>query len=151
MWHGEQVACEKILRSLPDWFGIEEAIVNYVRDLESMETWVADVSGAPVGFATLQQHNPYSAEIHVLAVLPEFHGQGHGRRLVEKAEEILRSRGVEYLEVKTLGPSRPNANYERTRGFYERMGFRPLEETDLWGPDNPCLIMVKRLEHTRPA
>ena len=33
----------------------------------------------------------------------------------------------------------------RTRRFYEKMGFLALEETDLWGEDTPCLIMVKPL------
>lgn len=60
-------------------------------------------------------------------------------------EGSLSTRGVEYLQVKTMGPSRPNPEYDRTRGFYRRVGFRPLEENDLWGPRNPCLIMVKHL------
>jgi len=47
--------------------------------------------------------------------------------------------------VKTLGPSHPDAGYARTRHFYEKCGFLPLEETDLWGDDNPCLFMVMPL------
>lgn len=32
--------------------------------------------------------------------------------------------------------------------FYESVGFLPLEErSDIWGPDNPCLISVKVLRH----
>lgn len=49
------------------------------------------------------------------------------------------------LEVKTLGPSHPDPAYARTRRFYEKMGFLALEETDLWGEDTPCPIMVKSL------
>jgi hypothetical protein len=57
---------------------------------------------------------------------------------------------VELLQVKTLGPSLPDASYDQTRRFYVHMGFRPLEEIrDLW-PGNPCLIMVKVLD-LRPA
>ena len=53
--------------------------------------------------------------------------------------------GCIFLQVKTLGPSRADANYEQTRTFYERRGFEPLEElSDLW-PGNPCLLMVKTL------
>jgi hypothetical protein len=52
---------------------------------------------------------------------------------------------VEFLQVKTLGPTRPDEGYDRTRRFYAQLGFRPLEEIrDLW-PENPCLIMVKAL------
>jgi hypothetical protein len=52
--------------------------------------------------------------------------------------------GVGLLQVKTFGPSGQSPEYERTRDFYESLGFLPLEErTDIWGPDNPCLISVK--------
>lgn len=54
-------------------------------------------------------------------------------------------RGIRLLEVKTLGASHPDAGYARTRHFYEKQGFLPLEETDLWGEGTPCLIMVKPL------
>ncbi len=145
MRQGEDVACEAILRALPDWFGIEEALVDYVRRLTAMETWVADVDGTVVGFLAVKQHNRWAAEIQVMAVAPELHSRGCGRRLVEHAERSLRSHSVEFLQVKTLSPSRPDSHYERTRGFYERMGFRPLEETNAWGDANPCLTMVKHL------
>lgn len=99
----------------------------------------------PVGFLALTTHNPYTAEIHVMGVLPEWHHQGIGTALVERAEAVARDGGYEYLQVKTLGPSHPDLHYARTRTFYMRRGFRPLEElADLW-PGNPCLIMVKRL------
>jgi len=139
------VQCERILRSLPEWFGIEESLVRYLEELPATECFVAENEGALTGFLSLRHHNPFSSEIHVIAVLAGNHGRGIGRALVERAETELRARSVEYLQVKTLGPSRPDASYERTRGFYERMGFRPLEENLLWGPVNPCLIMVKHV------
>ena len=152
--------CEAILRSLPEWFGIEESILEYRRDLEAMETFLAvTAAGAAgktpkegarplegtVGFITLNQHNASTAEIHVMGVRKEIHGSGAGRALIDHVESICRARNVEFMEVKTLGPSRPDANYERTRGFYTHLGFRPLEENQLWGEANPCLIMVKHL------
>jgi GNAT superfamily N-acetyltransferase len=136
MFDGEADECEQILRSLPAWFGIEEAIIGYRVDIEAMDTYVTEVSRKVVGFITINDHNEYSAEIHVMAVSGEYHGHGLGRALVEHAEQMLRSRSVEYLEVKTLGPSLPNEHYERTRDFYFRLGFRPLEENKLWGEDN---------------
>jgi GNAT superfamily N-acetyltransferase len=133
------------MRSLPQWFGIEEAIVAYTRAIEAMETYVAELGGAVVGFITVNLRSPVSAEIHVMAVREEAHDRGLGRALVEHVEKAVIPRGVEYLQVKTLGPSRPNPDYERTRGFYWHLGFRPLEENGLWGEANPCLIMVKHL------
>ena len=52
---------------------------------------------------------------------------------------------VRLLQVKTLGPSRPDPGYRQTRRCYQAMGLAPLEEiTGLW-PENPCLLMVKVL------
>ena len=74
------------------------------------------------------------------------HQQGVGRALVDAAEGDLRRRGSRLLEVKTLGPSHPDEGYRKTRAFYTALGFLPLEETNLWGPDQPSLIMVKVLQ-----
>ena len=144
----EHHLCENILRGLPDWFGLEEALVNYIRDIQSMQTWILSPADEVSGFLTLNRHNVHSAEIHVMAVARSYHGRGYGRQLVEFAEQILRNEHIEFLEVKTLSPSQPDPHYERTRGFYEHMGFKPLEENLLWGKANPCLIMIK---HLRPA
>jgi ribosomal protein S18 acetylase RimI-like enzyme len=141
----EEDVCEEILRSLPDWFGIEEAIVQYRQDIASMDSYVAEVDGHIAGFLTLKHHNPHTSEIQVMAVRMEAHGRGIGRALVAHAERILRARATEFLQVKTLGPSRPNEHYERTRKFYLALGFRPVEENNLWGEANPCLIMIKHL------
>jgi ribosomal protein S18 acetylase RimI-like enzyme len=141
----EAEACERILHSLPDWFGIEEALVQYVRDLPLLETLVAVHDQTIDGFIAIRIHNPSSAEVHVMGVRPELHGRGIGRSLLVAAEASLRARSVAFLEVKTLGPGRPDVHYQRTRGFYERMGFLPLEENELWGAANPCLIMIKHL------
>lgn len=142
---GQNTLCDGILRSLPEWFGIESALVRYVSDCERWPTWIAWIDGAPVGFITVHTHFPRAAEIHCIAVAPQRHRAGVGRRLVEFAGEVLRAAGVEYLQVKTLGPSRPSVEYERTRRFYEAMGFVALEEfKDLW-PGNPALQMISRL------
>jgi len=142
---GEGAECEAVLRSLPAWFGIEQAILDYRRDVDTLETWVAEIDGRPVGFLTLKHHNPHTSEIQVMAIREEAHRRGAGRALVAKAEERARERGSTFLEVKTLGPSRPDPNYDETRRFYVAVGFSPLEENSLWGGVNPCLILVKHL------
>jgi GNAT superfamily N-acetyltransferase len=135
--------CDRILRSLPEWFGIPEAIDEYAREVASLPTLVCE----DAGFVALKTHSPFAAEIYVMGVMRERQTQGIGTALVDAAEDRLRAEGVEYLQVKTLGPSRPSAHYERTRRFYEAVGFRPLEEIHgLWSEGNPCLVMVKRLQ-----
>ncbi len=65
---------------------------------------------------------------------------------MERAQAWLKCQGVEYLQVKTLGPSSPDDHYEKTRAFYLAMGFRPLEEfRRIWDEANPCLIFIKSL------
>ncbi len=143
---GKAIVCEPILRALPAWFGIEEAIVHYVKVIERLPTFLADQSGQVIGFLSLQQHNAYAAEIYVMGVRPETHRQGVGQALLQQAEVFLRQQQLEYLQVKTLAPSHPDINYAKTRAFYTAVGFRPLEELpQLWGEQNPCLIMIKRL------
>jgi hypothetical protein len=72
-------------------------------------------------------------------------GRKNGRALIAAAEDYSRGKGSEYLMVKTLGPSRPNKDYESTRLFYEARGFRPLQEFNSIWQGIPCLIMVKSL------
>ena len=139
-------ACEGILRALPDWFGIESALLRYVQHLPDAQVHVARSDDAVVGFIAVDRHSERAAEIHVMAVSPEHHRRGIGRLLVHHASHELRASGVLYLQVKTLSPSREDASYEKTRLFYEALGFAPLEEhPTLWGPGNPALQMIKRL------
>jgi len=134
---------ERILRALPEWFGIEESVLGYVDAARSLPTTCARDGEEIVGVCLVRRHNPRAAEIELLAVVRDRHREGIGRALVDHVRRQTGADGVELLQVKTFGPSGRSVEYERTRAFYEAMGFVPLEErTDIWGPDNPCLIMV---------
>jgi GNAT superfamily N-acetyltransferase len=134
--------CREVLEALPEWFGIEDAVRQYVRDVAELPTLAVGRDA----FLSLKLHTEAAAEIYVMGVRPERQGQGLGTALVEAAEDSLRAGGIEFLQVKTLGPSQPSAHYARTRHFYEVRGFRPLEELPgFWDENNPCLIMVKHL------
>ncbi len=143
---GKSVVCLPILRALPDWFGIEASLVQYAAEIEVLPTFLAYNDGQIIGFVTLKQHNPYSAEVYVMGVLPEWHRQGIGRMLMDQALAGLVEQELEYVQVKTLGPSNADERYAKTRAFYESMGFSPLEEfKQIWGEQNPCLIMIRKL------
>jgi GNAT superfamily N-acetyltransferase len=146
--HDQGAQAESILRSLPDWFGIEEAIVDYVRTADRSPTFVAEAAGEAVGFLTLKQTSADAVEIHVMGVRPAWHRRGIGRALVERAAEYARAEGVALLHVKTLArvPGDPYPPYAATRAFYAAAGFLPLGEfPQIWGPENPCLLMVRAL------
>ena len=153
----------EILRALPEWFGIEESLVDYVNQVKELPFLVAissrDDEGAnpakcsipsddkEVGFLAIKIHNAVTAEIFVMGVLKENHRKGIGKMLVDSCVEYCRVKELEFLTVKTLDESNPDKNYAKTREFYLREGFKPLEVFPLlWDKSNPCLFMVKRIE-----
>jgi ribosomal protein S18 acetylase RimI-like enzyme len=134
------------MRALPEWFGLEEPLLQYVEAARTLPTLIASEAMHDVGFLTLKQHTAGSAEIVAMGVLPNWHRRGVGRELLEAAAAQMAADDIRLLHVKTLGPSHPSVNYARTRSFYEALGFTALEETTaFWGEANPCLIMVKVL------
>lgn len=138
--------CEKILRALPGWFGIEEALREYVEQVRKLPLWAAFEREEAVGFAAFLEHGPYAGEICVMGVREEYHRRGVGRRLVGRCEDFARGKGMEFLTVKTLDGAREDAGYAKTREFYYAMGFRALEVfPTLWGEENPCLFLAKYL------
>ena len=140
---GAGETCRSILKALPTWFGIPASVDDYVATAECSPTVVASLGDEDVGLLTSRQ-SPYAAEVYVMAVLPQHHRQGIGRALLGHAEDILAADGVEFLQVKTLSPSKPDDGYDKTRAFYLAYGFRPLEEfPTLWDADNPALQMIK--------
>ena len=139
-------ACERVLRALPDWFGIEDSNRAYVASLRRLPAAVAEADGAVVGFVALEESNPLSFEIHVMAVEPGWHRRGIGRELVRWARGFAEARGAHWLHVKTRGPATPDPDYEKTRRFYLAQGFEALfESLALWGPENAALVLVMRL------
>lgn len=136
--------CERLLRLLPEWFGIEEALRQYTINVERMPALAAYAHDQPVGMVALKIHNESTAEIYVMAIDPTYHRRGIGRQLIDSTQAYLKKRGFEYLTVKTLSAARENSHYAITRNFYSVMGFKPVEEfKTIWGKTNPCLMMLK--------
>lgn len=136
-----------ILKSLPNWFGIPEATEEYINKSADLPFFAAMDGSKALGFISMKENSQYTTEIYVMGVLPEYHRQGIGRALFNKALRWAKEQGYEYLQVKTLDSSHPDIYYGRTRKFYLSMGFRPLEcLPELWGKHNPCLIMVQYIK-----
>lgn len=136
---------ERILRSLPRWFGIEEALLHYAADSNRYPTFLAE-DGEPIGFITVREHFPGSWELHCVAVLAARRGMGVWRRLHAHTEAWLLAQDARILQVKTLAATHPSPEYAETRRFYDAMGYTPLEVfPSLWGPKLPVLQLVKSL------
>jgi XTP/dITP diphosphohydrolase len=147
--------CRAVLESLPDWFGIPEAIDQFCREARDLRMWVArtrntmgDVEVA--GLVTLLQHFPTAAELHLIAIRTEHHREGLGQKLLAEVEAHLRKKAARILTVKTLAASAGDRFYARTHRFYAAEGFVPLEVfPTLWNEENPCLLMAKVLRVPR--
>ncbi|MCD4819005.1 MAG: GNAT family N-acetyltransferase [Candidatus Cloacimonetes bacterium] len=142
----KQRVCEKVLRTLPEWFGIDEATQEYIDNVAGTMFFVAKMSGEVVGFYSIISHFPQTSEIFVCGILPKYHRLGIGRELQKQVESQLIKNNVKYLTVKTLSSSHPDKGYAKTREFYKACGFVPVEEfKTLWGAENPCLFLIKKL------
>jgi GNAT superfamily N-acetyltransferase len=146
---GSGAICQSILAELPEWFGIPESNTAYAHRAEAGPAWIARLDGQDVGLMVLKPHFDDTLEIELLAVRRARHRGGAGRALVEQAVTLVGSEGRRFLTVKTRGPSAPYEPYERTRAFYQAMGFAALEEfTEIWGPENPALLMARAVPTT---
>ncbi|MCL2344175.1 MAG: GNAT family N-acetyltransferase [Firmicutes bacterium] len=140
--------CETILRALPDWFGVESSLMEYVAGVGD-KPFFAAFDGNPksdeaIGFAAIKRHSFYTAEVYVMGVLAPYHRQGIGRALIAECEGYWRDQDGEFLTVKTVDESGGYEEYHRTLKFYLAMGFRPLEVfPTLWDKCNPCLMLGK--------
>jgi len=140
----------KIMHSLPAWFSPPEDIEKKAI-IHREYPFIAAYNGDdPIGFIALKIHNKYTADIYNIGVLEQYHRQGVGRRLLAAAESYCIDNGYQVLTVKTLDSSAEYEPYERTRAFYQKMGFIPLEVfTTFWNEENPCLFLAKWLDRER--
>ena len=100
-----------------------------------------------VGFIAFKELNNQAIELIWMAVDPDYQHKGIGTLLVEKGIKLLPKKYA-VCKTKTLSEIDPDPQYARTRNFYKRLGFIPLETISPykdWGKDNPCQIFVKIL------
>ena len=143
----KSIITEVILRSLPDWFGIEESIVEYIGDVAHLYFLCAFDNEKPVGFIAIHEHFPCACEIHVMGILQSHHRLGIGRELVQRAAAHFIGKDFAFMTVKTVAEPCGGPQYASTRAFYMAMDFLPLEVFPLlWDEHNPCLLMCRNLK-----
>ncbi len=112
-------------------------------DIRHQEGYVAVQDGRVVGFITMCVTEG-CLHINWLAVHPEFHGQGIGRRLLDCAERAAVRKGIDEVTVYTLGAGSGRKAYESTRAFYFKNGFRPYRTSQTDSPRCPEEIEISK-------
>ena len=131
-----------ILEALPDWFGILEAREEYIEDSVGKIFFCAYKDEKPVGFLYLKQTGKDTVELAVMGVLEEYHRNGIGRALFERAKEQIHNQGYFFIQVKTVQMGK-YPQYDTTNLFYLSLGFKEFEVfPTLWDEHNPCQIYV---------
>ncbi len=134
----------EVMNSLPLWFSPPEDIVKKSIDHRGMVFFAAFDGNKAIGFFALKEHNQYTMDMYTLGVLEEYHGQGAGKHILMAVESYCKESGFKFITVKTLDASAEYEPYEKTRAFYLKNGFYPLEVfTSFWNEENPCLFMAK--------
>lgn len=141
------VITKQILTELPEWFVDNQAVERYAREAARNVFFAAkDVQDVPVGFVSLKILNLFTGEIEAIGVNKAYHRQKIGYCLLRRAEHYLSYSGFKFVIAKTLGGGADDPWYKITRSFFYHQGFYPLQEfSEIWGKNNPCLLIAKAL------
>ena len=137
--------CMMIMKSLQDYFD-EHGIELFGKDILEDELITIKEEKQICGFITLKRKFEQTYEISWLAVEKECQGKGIGTRLIEESIEYLKQKNVQLIMVKTLAETVDYKPYEKTRAFYEKNGFLPLDiikDYPEWEQGNDCKIYIK--------
>ncbi len=81
---------------------------------------------SPHGFASfgMRPDAPHVHKLHKIYVLPEDQGKGYGKKLIEEVIRLIKEKGKHILDL--------NVNrYNPAKAFYEKMGFKVIQEEDI--------------------
>ena len=142
----KQAIARTVLEALTEWFEVEESRESYIHDCTAWTFLAAKDDDKIMGFLCLKETGNATVELAVMGVLKEYHRNGVGRALVEKAKEVARAEGYEFMQVKTVKMGMYD-DYDMTNHFYISCGFKELEVFPLfWDEANPCQIYVMSLK-----
>ena len=108
----------------PDnWRVSQQNAVENVCAAEDTSVWVAIDTGFTVGFVAVKLDSESSmGEIYMVAVDPDFQGQGIGSALIEFALDWMKNAGMSIAMVDTGG----DPGHAAARRTYEKIGFELL-------------------------
>ena len=87
---------------------------------------IAEENGIDLGFAcsSITDSEKHIYKLHKLYVLPETHGKGIGKLLINEVKNLVAREGGKFLQ---LNVNRNN----KAKDFYEKIGFKIKETVDL--------------------
>ena len=133
-----------VAESVTGWFDADARHRAIPVDLRHQEGFVAVSKGQVVGFITV-----FVAEgrlnIGWMGVRPEQHRHGIGTRLLTRAEQSAREKGLMEIATFTLGAGVDYEPYEATRAFYFKSGFRIYQTNKTDNPGCPEEIKIKKV------
>ncbi len=135
-----------IARKNPHYFN-PEGLKKMEKDFKTGVLIGAYNESKIVGFVSFKVLNNQAVDLTWIAVEPEYQNKGIGTSLVNKGLELLPNK-FSICQMKTLSEIDPDPEYARTRNFYKKLEFIPLETISPysdWGKDNPCQIFIKIL------
>lgn len=142
----KQEVAQEVLKDLPEWFGIDEATVQYIEQVKKYPFFAVYKRDEIVGFYSLREENKDTLDMFVLGIKKKYHHQGIGTMLHNYVLEYARAQKYKYLMVLTLSKEHKDTNYKVTRAFYHKLGFVDLYQSDkIWGKESPTQVMVLKL------
>ncbi len=103
------------------WQQLKQEQVAAEIDGDPAGTFVAEVAGAPIGFATTGTDAvTLTGHIHNLAVAADQQGRGMGKALLSAALDYFQTEGMMYSQIETLDCNEP------AQLFYPRMGYQEV-------------------------
>ncbi len=140
------IISREILEALPEWFGIDSAREEYIRDSARKPFFCAFDNDKPIGFLYLKQTGKETVELAVMGVVKDYHRKGVGKSLFDEARREAVRLGYSFIQVKTVQMGRYK-EYDETNLFYLSLGFKELEVfPTLWDEWNPCQIYIMSIK-----
>jgi GNAT superfamily N-acetyltransferase len=136
--------CTRLAAELPKWFGRPEANAMYSHKITAHECYSVKSNGNLAGLIALDFRIAATCNVWWLAVSPQFHRQGVGRALIERALNEARGRRCSHMAVETVSSKAENLEYELTRRFYLALGFKPFVEFEP-EPGDYMMWMVREI------
>ncbi len=138
----KRIIVNEVLKDLPEWFGMDDAISDYVENSVKYPLWVAKKDDEVLGFINLKETALEVGEVYCMGIKKNWHNNKIGTRLFYELEKYAKNY-YKFIQVKTIEQGRYK-EYDQTINFYKSVGFIEFEVfPTLWDEWNPCLIMIK--------